>query len=92
MVDGRFRCPSVPSPGKSTQNAYAESWHRTVCHAWHDQHLIDSVAHAQQTTTDWLWRYNHERPNTALGGITSDQKLAQAAWSLLAVVIENGWG
>jgi putative transposase len=29
--------------------------------------------------TRWLWTYNHERPNMALGGITPMQKLALAA-------------
>ena len=27
----------------------------------------------------WLWTYNYERPNMALGGITPMQKLALAA-------------
>lgn len=26
--------------------------------------------------TQWMWRYNHERPNMALGGITPKQRLA----------------
>jgi putative transposase len=29
--------------------------------------------------TRWLWSYNHERPNMALGGITPKQRLAMAA-------------
>ena len=33
----------------------------------------------RDTATDWLWTYNHERPNMALGGITPKQKLAMAA-------------
>jgi putative transposase len=41
--------------------------------------LFDSIDHAQQTATDWLWRYNNDRPNMALGGITPKQKLLQAA-------------
>ncbi|MDB5796193.1 transposase, partial [Massilia sp. RP-1-19] len=28
---------------------------------------------------NWLWTYNHDRPNMALGGITPKQKLALAA-------------
>jgi putative transposase len=27
----------------------------------------------------WLWKYNHERPNMALGGIAPKQKLSMAA-------------
>jgi hypothetical protein len=33
----------------------------------------------QDFATQWLWTYNHDRPNMALGGITPKQKLALAA-------------
>ena len=29
--------------------------------------------------TNWMYEYNHERPNMALGGITPKQRLAMAA-------------
>jgi len=29
--------------------------------------------------TCWMWSYNHERPNMALGGFTPKQRLAMAA-------------
>ena len=48
-------------------------------HKWLDEHLFESIEHVQQTATAWLWHYNAERPNMALGGITPDQKLANAA-------------
>jgi putative transposase len=57
-------------PGKPQQNAYVERFNRTVRHEWLDQHLFESIAHAQETATQWLWHYNNERPNMALGGIT----------------------
>jgi putative transposase len=66
-------------PGKPTQNAYVERFNRTVRHEWLDEHIFESIDHAQQTATEWLWRYNTERPNMALGGITPKQKLVQAA-------------
>ena len=66
-------------PGKPTQNAYVERFNRTVRHEWLDEHLFETIDHAQRTATDWLWRYNHERPNMGLGGITPNQKLALAA-------------
>ena len=66
-------------PGKPTQNAYVERFNRTVRHEWLDMHLFESIAQAQETATQWLWRYNNERPNMALGGITPKQKLALAA-------------
>lgn len=52
-------------PGKPTQNAYVERFNRTVRHEWLDEHLFESISHAQQTATRWLWRYNNERPNMA---------------------------
>lgn len=46
---------------------------------WLDQHLFESIAHARETATQWLWRYNNERPNIAIVGITPIQKLIMAA-------------
>jgi putative transposase len=66
-------------PGKPQQNAYVERFNRTVRHEWLDEHLFSSIEHAQQTATQWLWRYNAERPNMALGSSTPNQKLAKAA-------------
>ncbi len=67
-------------PSKLTQNAYVERFNRTVRHEWLDEHLFDSIDHAQRTATDWLWRYNDERSNMANGGITPIQTLALAAY------------
>jgi putative transposase len=66
-------------PGKPTQNTHVERFHRTVRHEWLDEHLFDNIERAQQTAIEWLWRYNHERPNMALGGMTPNQMLAKAA-------------
>jgi len=65
-------------PGKPTQNAYIERFNRTVRHEWLDMHVFDSVEHAQQLATEWLWRYNNERPHTAIGGILPRQLLNAA--------------
>jgi putative transposase len=66
-------------PGKPQQNAYVERFNRTVRHEWLDQHLFASIEHAQETATRWLWSYNNERPNMAIGGITPRQMLCEAA-------------
>ena len=66
-------------PGKPQQNAYVERFNRTIRHEWLNQHLFESIEHAQETATQWLWQYNAERPNMALGGITPYQKLAEDA-------------
>ena len=65
-------------PGKPTQNAYIERFNRTVRHEWLDMHLFESVEHAQSLATEWLWTYNNERPNTAIGGVPP-RRLLQAA-------------
>lgn len=56
-------------PGKPTQNAYVERFNRTVRHEWLEMHMFDSVEHAQWLATQWLWTYNNERPNMAIGGV-----------------------
>jgi putative transposase len=66
-------------PGNPQQNAYIERYNRTVRYAWLASMLFDSIEQVQETATRWLWTYNHERPNMALGGITPMQKLALAA-------------
>jgi len=66
-------------PGKPQQNAYVESYDRTVRYDWLAQYLFESIAQVQEFATRWLWTYNNERPNMALGGITPKQKLALVA-------------
>lgn len=63
-------------PGKPQQNAYIERYNRTVRYDWLNQYLFGSVKEAQDFATQWLWLYNNERPNMAIGGITPKQKLA----------------
>jgi len=66
-------------PGKPQQNAYIERYNRTVRYDWLGQYLFDSIDEVQDHATRWLWTYNNERPNMALGGITPSMKLALAA-------------
>ena len=66
-------------PGKPQQNAYVERYNRTVRYDWLAQTLFDSIDDVQTSATRWLWTYNNERPNMALGGNTPIQKLALAA-------------
>jgi putative transposase len=65
--------------GKPQQNAYVERYNRTVRYGWLNQQLFESIEQVQDSATHWLWTYNHERPNMALGGITPMQRLALAA-------------
>ena len=66
-------------PGNPQQNAYVERFNRTVRYEWLAQYLFESIDEVQEFATKWLWKYNHERPNMALGGITPMQRLAMAA-------------
>jgi len=66
-------------PGKPQQNAYVERFNRTVRYEWLAQYHFDDLAEVQDFATRWMWSYNHERPNMALGGITPKQRLAMAA-------------
>jgi len=65
-------------PGKPTQNAYIERFNRTARHEWLDLHLFDTVDQAQGLATKWMWRYNNERPHTAIGGIPPRMMLEAA--------------
>lgn len=56
-------------PGNPQQNAYIERYNRTVRYDLLNQHLFDSIAQVQELATEWLWIYNNERPNMAIGGI-----------------------
>lgn len=66
-------------PGNPQQNAYIERYNRTVRYDWLGQYLFDSIEEVQEFATRWLWTYNHERPNMALGGFTPKQKLVLTA-------------
>tara|TARA_Y100000296_G_scaffold53765_1_gene61586 strand:+ start:336 stop:1136 length:801 start_codon:yes stop_codon:yes gene_type:complete len=64
-------------PGNPQQNAYIERFNRTVRHDWLGQDIFYNLEEVQSKATDWLWHYNHERPNMALGGITPKMKLLE---------------
>lgn len=65
-------------PGKPQQNAYVERYNRTVRYDWLNQYVFGELSEVQEFATKWLWHYNNERPNMALGGITPSMKLKQA--------------
>ncbi|HHX90286.1 MAG TPA: IS3 family transposase [Paracoccus sp.] len=66
-------------PGKPQQNAYVERYNRTVRHEWLDLYIFDTIQEVQDIATNWLWTYNHDRPNMGIGGMTPAQKLKMAA-------------
>jgi putative transposase len=66
-------------PGKLQQNAYVERFNRTVRYEWLSQYYWGDLDEVRDFATRWMWYYNHDRPNMALGGITPKQRLAMAA-------------
>jgi len=66
-------------PGKPQQNVYIERDNRTVRHEWRGCFIFDTIKEVQDHATRWLWTYNNDRPNMAIGGITPRQKLTIAA-------------
>lgn len=66
-------------PGNPQQNAYVERFNRTVRYDWLNQEIFYDIEEVQEKATRWLWHYNNERPNMALGGVTPMQKLKMAA-------------
>lgn len=61
-------------PGNPQQNAYVERFNRTVRYDWLNQDIFETLQQVQEKATNWLWHYNNERPNMALGGITPAAK------------------
>ena len=66
-------------PGNPQQNAYVERFNRTVRYEWLSQYYWHDLSEVQDFATKWMWSYNHDRPNMALGGFTPKQRLAMAA-------------
>ena len=66
-------------PGKPQQNAYVERFNRTVRYEWLSQYYWQDLDEVRDFATQWMWHYNHDRPNMALGGFTPKQRLAMAA-------------
>jgi putative transposase len=60
------------------RNAYVERFNRTVRYDWLPQTLLWPIQGVKDVATRWLWTYNHEGPNIALGGITPAHKLAMS--------------
>ena len=66
-------------PGKPQQNAYVERFNRTVRYEWLSQYCWEDLDEVRLFATQWMYHYNHYRPNMAFGGFTPKQQLATAA-------------
>lgn len=72
-------------PGNPQQNAYVERYNRTVRYDWLNHHIFKEMEDVQEEATKWLWTYNNERPNMAIGGITPRQKLEKSDSGMIPI-------
>lgn len=63
----------LSKPDKPSQNTYIEKCNRIVRYDWLNQYLFELIDEVQDFSTDWIWTYNHERPNMGVGGVTPKQ-------------------
>ncbi len=66
-------------PCQPQQNVYVERFNRTVRYEWLSQYYWETLDEVRLYATQWMWKYNHDRPNMASGGLTPKQRLAMAA-------------
>jgi putative transposase len=65
-------------PGNPQQNAYVERFNRTVRYEWLSQYYWSSLEEVQEFATRWMWSYDNNLTNMALGDFTLKQKLVMA--------------
>ena len=63
----------------SLKNTYVEQFNGTVRYEWLSKYCWQSIDEIQMFATQWIYKYNHQRPNMALGGFTPKQRLAMVA-------------
>ncbi len=72
---------SVHSNGRKHYgtNSPWQRYNRTVRQEWFGQYHFETLDQVRDYATRWLWTYNNDRPNMAIGGITPAMKLEMAA-------------
>ena len=64
-------------PSKPQQNAYVERFNRTLRHEYLEMNEFRTLDDAWRLAEEWLWTYNNERPNMAIGGITPTMRFKE---------------
>jgi putative transposase len=64
---------------KSQRNTNVERFNRTVRYEWRSQYYWQDLDEVRDFAIQWVWHYNHDRPNMALDGYTPKKRLAMAA-------------
>ena len=60
-------------PDQPQQNAYIERFNRTVRYEWLSQYYWEMLDEVQLYATQWMWKYNYDRPSMALGGLKQNR-------------------
>ena len=55
---------------RRADHGYFEAGREWCADEWLDQNVFETIEEAQEQATNWLWTYNNDRPNMAIGGIT----------------------
>lgn len=75
-------------PGKPVDNAFIESFNRTVRNECLNDNWFLSMSHAREVIEEWRMKYNNIRPHSALNRLTPAEFAAQQQEFSLSLVVQ----